>query len=429
MINKCFPSLNLRMVISLLFVSSGTLSVVTCSSSDIPTESSAVPSIVSGTVFESVVEYDAGENPLGITLGDLNGDNKNDILVTSPRKQDGISTTADGSMTLFLNNSSSTSSFPFSSSTISPVTADWRQDVISADFTGDNKTDLVVTQTDQDKIKLLRNDGNANFTDNGSLTVGDVPIKLISGDWNSDNQIDLIVVNRDNSSISILQNSNGVFSVSQTLSVSEHPIQVASADWDGDNDTDLAVLSKESTMVQIWLNSGSGIFSAQSNTYTVGSLPIDMISGDWNCDSNQDLAVSNFGDSTLSLIYGNGTGNFDSPLTISTRSGPRTMVAADFDNDSKMDFVVGHKFLVSTSGSALITGDFSLTLSDNGSSTGYVTPVSFAASLDKGGAAPADLAISYVDNDSKLDLLITLPFSKKIALLSGKQYYGNLSCP
>ncbi len=82
--------------------------------------------------------------------------------------------------------------------------------------------------------------------------VGDVPIKLISGDWNSDNQIDLIVVNRDNSSISILQNSNGVFSVSQTLSVSEHPIQVASADWDGDNDTDLAVLSKESTLVQIW---------------------------------------------------------------------------------------------------------------------------------------------------------------------------------
>ena len=109
MINKCFLSLNLRMVISLLFVSSGTLSVVTCSSSDIPTESSVVPSIVSGTVFESVVEYDAGENPLGITLGDLNGDNnKNDILVTSPRKQDGISTTADGSMTLFLNNSSST---------------------------------------------------------------------------------------------------------------------------------------------------------------------------------------------------------------------------------------------------------------------------------------------------------------------------------
>jgi len=44
------------------------------------------------------------------------------------------------------------------------------------------------------------------------------------------------------------------------------------------------------------------------------------------------------------------------------------------------------------------------------------------------GAAPADLTISDVDNDSKLDVLITLPVIKKIALLSGKHYSGNLSC-
>ncbi len=426
---KLFPSLNLRTVILLFLVSSGTYFNAACSSTDLPTESSIVPSSVSGTVFEAVVEYDAGENPLGITFGDFNGDNKQDIVVTSPRKQDGISTTADGSMTLFLNNSSSISSFPYTSSTITPATAEWRQDVISADFTGDNITDLVVTQTNQDQIKLLSNDGSATFTDNGSLTVGDVPLKLLSGDWNSDNQTDLAVVNRDNSSISILRNSSGVFAISQTLSVSAHPIQIVSADWDGDNDTDLAVLSRDSTLVQIWLNSGSGTFSAQSTTYTVGSLPTDMISGDWNCDAKQDLAVSNYGDSTLSLIYGNGTGDFDSPLTISSRSGPRTLAAADFDNDSKMDFVAGHNFLVSTSGVSLLTGDLSLTLSDNTSSTGYASPVSFAASLAADGSAPADLAISYVDNDSKLDLLITLPVSKKIALLSGKQYSGNLSCP
>ena len=426
---KLFSSLNLRTVILLFLVSSGIICTAACSSTDLPTESSIVPSSVSETVFEAVVEYDAGENPLGITFGDFNGDNKQDIVVTSPRKQDGLSTTADGSMTLFLNNSSSISSFPYTSSTITPATAEWRQDVISADFTGDNITDLVVTQTDQDQIKLLSNDGSATFTDNGSLTVGDVPLKLLSGDWNSDNQTDLAVLNRDNSSISILQNRSGVFAISQTLSVSAHPIQIVSADWDGDNDTDLAVLSRDSTLVQIWLNSGSGTFSAQSTTYTVGSLPTDMISGDWNCDAKQDLAVSNYGDSTLSLIYGNGTGDFDSPLTISSRSGPRTLAAADFDNDSKMDFVAGHNFQVSTSGVSLLTGDLSLTLSDNTSSTGYASPVSFAASLAADGSAPADLAISYVDNDSKLDLLITLPVSKKIALLSGKQYSGNLSCP
>jgi len=33
------------------------------------------------------------------------------------------------------------------------------------------------------------------------------------------------------------------------------------------------------------------------------------------------------------------------------------------------------------------------------------------------------------DNDSKLDLLITLPLAKKLAVLFGKQYTGKLTCP
>ena len=171
------------------------------------------PSNVSGTVFESPLEFEAGENPLSIATGDFNGDNKTDLVVASSRKQNGISTSADGTLTLFQNTSSSSSRFPFVSSTITPTTEEWRQDMVSVDYTGDNITDLVVTHTDEDKIKFLLNDGSANFSDNGSIEVGDVPLSIISGDWNNDNQTDLAVVNRDNSSVSILQNNNGVFSV------------------------------------------------------------------------------------------------------------------------------------------------------------------------------------------------------------------------
>ena len=38
------------------------------------------------------------------------------------------------------------------------------------------------------------------------------------------------------------------------------------------------------------------------------------------------------------------TGDFDIPVTISSGRGPGTLAAADFDNDNKMDFVVGHQF-------------------------------------------------------------------------------------
>ena len=423
------PKIQFGSILFFQLVSFGTIFFTGCSSSDLPKKNSAGPSVVTGTIFEAPLEFDAGENPLGIVSGDFNGDNKKDFVVASSRKQNAITSTEDGTLTLFQNNSSSSNRFPFTSSTITPATAEWRQDIVSTDFNGDNKTDLVVTHTDQDKIKLLRNDGTANFSDNGSVTVDNIPLNLISGDWNSDNQTDLAVVNRDHSTISILQNNSGVFSVSQTLHVSEHPIKIASGDWDGDSDSDLAVLSRDSTLVQVWLNGGTGSFSKQSTTYKVGSLPVSMISGDWNCDGKQDLAVSNSGESTLSLIYGKGTGDFDKPVTISSGRGPGTLAAADFDNDNKMDFVVGHNFLVTTSGDSLLTGDFSLTLSDATSSTGYATQTSFAATLSKDGSPPAAFVISDVNNDSKLDILVTLPVSKKLSVLSGKQYSGKLSCP
>ena len=400
-----------------------------CSSSDSPFQTSAGPSNANGTVFETPLEFDSGENPISIVSGDFNGDNEIDLVVASSRKQDGISTTADGTLTLFQYSSSSNSRFPFVSSAINPTTEEWRQDIVSIDYSGDNITDLVVTHTDDDKIKFLLNDGSANFSDNGSIDVGDVPLSIISGDWNNDNQTDLVVVNRGDSSVSILQNSNGVFSLSQTLSVDERPIRIVSGDWDADSDVDLAVLLRDSTQIQIWLNTGTGSFSKQSTSYSVGSSPIDMITGDWDCDDNLDLAVSNSGEDTISLIYGEGNGTFASPVAISTGRGPGSMTSADFNNDNKMDFVVGHRFLVSTPGVSLLTGDFSLTLSDTSSATGYASSVSFAATTEEDGAPPAEIIIIDADNDSKLDLLITLPLAKKLAVLFGKQYTGNLNCP
>ena len=154
-----------------------------------------------------------------------------------------------------------------------------------------------------------------------------------------------------------------------------------------------------------------------------------MITGDWNCDGNPDLAVSNTGDDTLSLIYGKGNGNFASHVAINSGRGPGTMASADFNHDKKMDFVVGHRFLVSTPGVSLLTGDFSLTLSDTSSATGYVSSVSFAVTTEEDGATPAEIVIIDADNDSKLDLLITLPLAKKLAVLFGKKYSGKLTCP
>ena len=101
-----------------------------CNSSDLQGQNSAGPSVVAGTVFDAPLEFDAGENPLGIVSGDFNGDNKTDFVVASSRKQNGISNTEDGTLTLFQNNSSSKNRFPFTSSTITPATAEYISELI-----------------------------------------------------------------------------------------------------------------------------------------------------------------------------------------------------------------------------------------------------------------------------------------------------------
>ena len=92
---KCFWTGSIIFILGLGIICSG------CSSSDSPMQSSTGPSNVSGTVFEPSLEFDAGENPLSIASGDFNGDNETDLVVASSRKQNGISTSADGVLTLF----------------------------------------------------------------------------------------------------------------------------------------------------------------------------------------------------------------------------------------------------------------------------------------------------------------------------------------
>ena len=58
-----------------------------CNSSESTTQSITGPSNISGTVFEVPLEFDAGENPLSIAEGDLNGDNKKTLLWQAPESK------------------------------------------------------------------------------------------------------------------------------------------------------------------------------------------------------------------------------------------------------------------------------------------------------------------------------------------------------
>ncbi len=403
-----------------------------CNSTSLSEDSSSSPSSVSGTVFENPLEYDAGGNPTTMVEGDWDSDNLTDLMLVNPRKQSGTLSTENGALTRFLRQSSGAFLFT-DKSELKPATAQWRQHLLAADFTGDNQTDLVVTLTGQDNITLLLNSAGT-FSDNSSTSVGDVPVHLAAGDWNSDNYTDISVVNRGGATVSILLNDNGsgAFTTSQTLTVGATPLKAVTGDWDKDSDTDLAVLSSADNQIGIWINTGGSFSKNASQPAQTGDSPRDLISGDWNCDDLLDLAASNFGSNTLSLYYGNGDGTFSGPSSLVTGIGPVSIDTADFNQDNLSDFVVAHRFFFSTSSMSHLTGDFGLLLSQSKNGSGqvsYADVALFASTTAPDGSPPADVKIMQADNDSKLDVLLTLPVHQKLSVLSGKTYSGQLVCP
>ena len=83
-----------------------------------------------------------------------------------------------------------------------------------------------------------------------------------------------------------------------------------------------------------------------------------------------------------------------------------------------------------TSSLSLLTGDIGILLSSvsNGQVV-YSSETRLAATTESQGTPPADILIQDLDQDSKLDLLLSLPINQKLAVLSGKNYTGSLNCP
>ena len=127
-------------------------------------------------------------------------------------------------------------------------------------------------------------------------------------------------------------------------------IDIAKGDFNNDGKMDVVTLDESSsggqgTRLSVLLGTGAGGFEAQ-RTISTASQPRDVAAGDFNNDGKLDVVVVNFALSNNVLIYlGDGAGNL-SPLSASSTGvgNPFTVAVADFNNDGKLDLVVGFEF-------------------------------------------------------------------------------------
>jgi VCBS repeat protein/FG-GAP repeat protein len=175
------------------------------------------------------------------------------------------------------------------------------QFVTVADIFGDGRLD-VLTANSSNTVSILRGKGDCTFEPAESVSVGGNPICLAVADFNGDGKTDLAVASHNSDDISVLLgNGDGTFQPAQVYSLLGTLQFVVTADFNGDGLPDLAVVNQSYNGATILQNIGGGMFEIGAS-YAVGSGPVSMAVGDVNGDKKPDLMVANYNSETVSVL-------------------------------------------------------------------------------------------------------------------------------
>jgi hypothetical protein len=213
-------------------------------SSAFPAPSPVLLTSKAGGGYNAATTLTTGANTQNIALVDVNGDGKLDLVAANlgyPAGDASGKNPVSGNVTVALGNGNGT----FQSATVYTIGLypSW---VTVADVNGDNKKDLIVGTTDasSSQIVVLPGVGNGTFGTPISKGVYAYPINITVADFNNDGKLDLAVThNAGHSPVSILQgNGDGTFSLASLIMAGDTPVGTVAADFSGSGMPDLAVV-------------------------------------------------------------------------------------------------------------------------------------------------------------------------------------------
>lgn len=285
-----------------------------------------------------------------------------------------------------------------------------------ADFNGDMKLDLAVTNEGDNTISFLLGNGDGTFQSQTTLNTGLAPDAIVTGDFNGDGKADLAVANFSDNTISIfLGNGDGTFAAGRTITGIRSPVAMITGDFRSTGRADLAVLDEADDVVSILLGNGDGTFANPIST-AVGKSPSALVSGDFNADGKTDLAVTNSGSNTVSVLLGNGNGTFFERIDYGTGVGPSAIAAADYNGDGRLDLAVTNKI---DSTFSIFPGNGDGTF---GAATSFTTDAGPTALLSGNFGSTFPSLVVVCESASTIDLFVGLgnaSFATPISIATG----------
>ncbi|HEV7782008.1 MAG TPA: FG-GAP-like repeat-containing protein [Chitinophagaceae bacterium] len=183
---------------------------------------------------------------------------------------------------------------------------------------------------------------------------GNNPKSVCAADFDGDGKIDVAVTNTNDNTISVFRNTTtgGVISFAgqQNFFAGTNPVMITTADIDGDNKPEILVANMNAASVSVFRNTGSpGTVSfAAKIDFTTGGSPVSIAAGDIDMDGKPDLAVVNYDNSnTVSVLRNTSTGStitFAPRIDYITEQKPAWVAIGDLEGDGKPEVVVSTEY-------------------------------------------------------------------------------------
>jgi hypothetical protein len=144
--------------------------------------------------------------PEMVSMGDIDGDGKPDL----------VSANTNGNNVSVLLNTSPVGNISFSVNMDFP-TGTSPYGVSIADIDGDEKPDLVVANLSSGTVSVLRNTGSAgsiSFAAKADFLAGTYPKHVSVGDLDGDGNLDLLISNDGSGNVSVLKNTSSAGNIS-----------------------------------------------------------------------------------------------------------------------------------------------------------------------------------------------------------------------
>ena len=284
--------------------------------------------------FQQFFEYELSEYPKDLSIGDFNGDGRQDISISQDYHIKFLRTSGNGQLHDY-----------------GEVALELSGILISCDFNNDGKVDVIGLEYDytstpeKRKLCFIKNVGNGTFEKLYSYefipAFAEMQFYANLADLNNDGFMDLVILRiEENQVIFLLNNGSGIFSLLTIKYFDYTPRSFTLGDFNGDSNIDIAVSTSESgySGLKIFRNVGNAVF-VYFNSFYLHSSPWETFCTDFNNDGKMDIAITYGVGQRVGIYYGSGDLFFNSinQVWLNPSSNPYLMDFADLDGDGTVD--------------------------------------------------------------------------------------------